>query len=267
LENLLHQNTIQVTRSPIGYTIIDAKCRRVKDNGVGFRRFEAQGDTSMPESAPASAPAQVTASASTSGCPDADASSDAAASARKQMDEVMDSLASELYNMSSMLVGEGEEGVRLVEVAIDSAEVSACQNPKAARKSARRALAKAAVASLAVQNPAAFEAPEASFHPTTCIEDDELESVGVSVAQLEAMFSGPERERIRHWLAQLEPAVRTVFILRAVASITGDEAATILAEFGGPQAAGWQPEAVRHVFRQGLCSLTAQLIHDSAVKP
>ena len=185
----------------------------------------------------------------------------AAERARQQMDLIIDSIAGELYNLASMLVGEGEQGVRLVEEAIDKAEVSACQNPRAARKSTRRALARGAVAHLAGLDPAAFTAPDGAFHPTTCIEDDDLESTGVSTEQLEAMLTGPERERVRQWLARLEPAVRTVFVLRAVASQDATEVAAILAGFGGPQAVAWQPEAVRHVFRQGLCSLASQIVH------
>jgi DNA-directed RNA polymerase specialized sigma24 family protein len=198
------------------------------------------------------------------GCPEPEA--DAATRARQQMDEIIDSIAGELYNLASMLVGEGEEGVRLVELAIDQAEVSACQNPRAARKSTRRGLTRAAVAYLAAADPEAFAAPEGTFHPTTCIEDDDLESAGMSVEQLESMFAGPERERVRQWLVQLSPSIRTVFILRAVAGQDANEAASILAEFGGPKAAGWQPEAVRHVFRQGLCSLASQLLQASTQK-
>lgn len=200
----------------------------------------------------------------TGGCPEPEA--EAAARARQQMDAIIDSIAGELYNLASMLVGEGEEAVRLVELAIDQAEVSACQNPKAARKSTRRVLARAAVAYLAADDPAAFAAPDGSFHPTTCIEDDDVESAGMSLEQLEAMFAGPERERVRQWLAELTPAIRTVFILRAVAGQDAVEAAAILAQNGGPQAAAWQPEAVRHVFRQGLCSLASQLLHASTHK-
>jgi hypothetical protein len=198
------------------------------------------------------------------GC--SEAALDAAARAKQQMDLIIDSIAGELYNLASMLVGEGEEAVRLVEIAIDKAEISACQNPKAARRSTGRALAKGAVAHLAAADPEAFAAPEGSFHPTTCIEDDDLESAGLSVEQLEAMFAGPERERVRQWLTHLSTGIRTVFILRAVAGQDAAGTAAILAEFGGPKAAGWQPEAVRHVFRQGLCSLASQLLHASSGK-
>jgi DNA-directed RNA polymerase specialized sigma24 family protein len=204
------------------------------------------------------------AAANPGGCTEPE--TEAAQRARQQMDQIIDSISGELYNLASMLVGESEECVRVVEIAIDKAEISACQNPKAARKSTRRALAKAAVAHLAMADAASFAAPEGSFNPITCIEDDDLESAGMSVEQLEVMFAGPERERVRQWLAQLSPAIRTVFVLRAVAGQDATEIASILAEFGGPRAAGWLPDAVRQVFRQGLCSLASQLLQASAGK-
>jgi hypothetical protein len=40
----------------------------------------------------------------------------------------------------------------------------------------------------------------------------------------------------------------------------------LLAEHGGPQAAGWNADGVRAVFRQGLCSLASQLIQASAAR-
>jgi hypothetical protein len=57
--------------------------------------------------------------------------------------------------------------------------------------------------------------------------------------------------------------MRAVFVLRAVAGLTAAETAALLGEHGGPQAAAWSPELTREVFRQGLCSLTSQLIHAS----
>jgi len=78
------------------------------------------------------------------------------------------------------------------------------------------------------------------------------------------MIGGPERDRVRKWLASLPTAMRSVFVLRAVAGFTAAEAAALLVAHGGPQAAGWTPEAVREVFRQGLCSLASQLIHASS---
>jgi hypothetical protein len=101
---------------------------------------------------------------------------------------------------------------------------------------------------------------------STCIEDDDLASAGISTAELEKMIAGPERDRVRSWLESLPTAQRTVFVLRAVAEFTAAETAALLQTHGGVQAAGWTPEAVRETFRQGLCSLASQLLHASAAK-
>ncbi|MGD0914649.1 MAG: hypothetical protein ABR928_22365 [Terracidiphilus sp.] len=78
------------------------------------------------------------------------------------------------------------------------------------------------------------------------------------------MIAGPDRDRVREWLTKLPTSLRTVFVLRAVAGFTSDETATLLAAHGGPDAEGWTSGAVRDVFRQGLCSLASQLIHETA---
>jgi hypothetical protein len=182
------------------------------------------------------------------------------------MDEMLDVIAAGLYNLASMLVGEGEEGVQLVETAVADAEVSACHDPLTGRQSSRRALCRAAVAMLAQRDPECLAAPAGEPARGSCIEDDELESAGVSRQQLEDMIAGPDRGRVRQWLAKLPVSVRTVFVLRAVAGISTDETAAILAERGGPRAAGWQPDAVREVFRQGLCSLASQLFHAASTR-
>jgi hypothetical protein len=74
------------------------------------------------------------------------------------------------------------------------------------------------------------------------------------------MIAGPERDRVRNWLESLPTVQRTIFVLRAVAGFTTAETAALLAEHGGPQAAGWSGDAVRELFRQGLCSLASQLL-------
>jgi len=186
------------------------------------------------------------------------------AQALKGMDAMLDVIAAGLYSMASMLVGEGEDGVRLVETAVATAEVSACANPIAARKSSRRALCRAAVEMLATRDSASLAAPEQVEPAGSCIEDDDLESAGVSSEELERMMAGPDRDRVRNWLEKLPTALRTVFVLRAVAGFTAAETAALLARHGGPRAAGWSVDAVRAVFRQGLCSLASQLLHASA---
>jgi DNA-directed RNA polymerase specialized sigma24 family protein len=183
--------------------------------------------------------------------------------ALKGMDAMLDALAAGMYSLASMLVGEGEDGVRLVETAVATAEVSSCQDAAEARQSSRRALASAALAMLERREPGSLTAPEGIAPSGSCIEDDDLEAAGVSKAELERMIAGPDRDRVRKWLEKLPAALRTVFVLRAVAGFTAAETAALLAEHGGPKAAGWSAEAVRAVFRQGMCSLASQLIRAS----
>lgn len=176
------------------------------------------------------------------------------------MDQMIDMIAAGLYTMASMLVGEGEESVRLVETAIANADVAACSDATVARQSSRRALCAAALDLLTSRDAKSLQAPEGLEHVATCIEDDDLDAAGVSRDELERMMAGPDRGRVRTWLSSLAPSMRTIFVLRAVAGFTAAETAGMLAAHGGPAAAGWTPDAVRELFRQGLCSLASQMI-------
>ena len=80
------------------------------------------------------------------------------------------------------------------------------------------------------------------------------------------MLAGPDRDRVRKWLASLATIPRTIFVFRAVAGFTPAETARLLAEHGGPKAAGWTEGAVREFCRQALCSLASQLIQASAAR-
>lgn len=179
------------------------------------------------------------------------------------LDEMLDIIAAGLYSLASMLVGEGEESVRLVEHTVSTAEVTQGGDHFEARRSSRLVLAKAALETIARRDPGSLAAPSGAPGPTTCIEDDDLDSAGVSAKELEQMISGPDRDRVREWLANLQTSVRTVFVLRAVVGFTSAETAALLAEHGGTGAQRWTSIAVRDVFRQGLCSLASQLIHET----
>jgi hypothetical protein len=80
------------------------------------------------------------------------------------------------------------------------------------------------------------------------------------------MLAGPNRENVKHWIEGLPTETRVIFVLRAVAGFTANETAEILAGHGGKGAEGWNPEAVREIFRQGLCSLASQLIHATTAR-
>jgi hypothetical protein len=176
------------------------------------------------------------------------------------LESIFDVIAAGLYSLASMLVGEGEDSIRLVETAVANAEMSACSQPEEARLAGRRALVAAALNLIATRDPAALAAPEGLEHADTCIEDDDLDAAGVSSEELERMLAGPDRDRMRVWLESLPTPIRTIFALRAVAAYSTAQTAAALAGFGGPRAAGWRSEAVRELFRQGLCSLASQMV-------
>jgi hypothetical protein len=178
------------------------------------------------------------------------------------MDHMFDVIAAGLYSMASMLVGEGEDSIRLVEAAIARAEVSACGgDAKLARQSSRRALCSSAIQTLMQRDPKSLEAPRDMEPASTCIEDDDLSAAGISTEELETMLAGPNRENVRKWLESLPTETRVIFVIRAVAGFSSDETATLLNRYGGQGTGGWTPDGVRVFFRQGLCSLASQLIH------
>lgn len=180
------------------------------------------------------------------------------------MDSMFDHIAAGLYSLASMLVGEGEDSIGLVETAVATAEVSACSDAEQARHASRYALTTAAIQLLAQRNPEGLAAPEDLEHAVTCIEDDDLDAAAEARESMERLIAGPDRDRVRAWLESLPTALRTIYVLRAVAGFSASETASLLAEHGGPLAAGWTAEAVRELFRQGLCSLASQLIHATA---
>ena len=177
------------------------------------------------------------------------------------LDEI-DRIAAGLYTLASMLVGEGEECVRLVEEAVACADLSSSSDAAHATKRSQTALLKAAISLLAERNPTSVASPVGLEHASTCIGDDDLDAVGRE--ELSRMFA--DRGRLRAWLAGLPDPLRAIFILRAVGGLASAEAASLLASCGGPAAAGWTAESVREVFRQALCSLASQLIHATGVR-
>lgn len=182
------------------------------------------------------------------------------------MEGMFDIIAAGLYTMASMMVGEGEDSIQLVETAVANAELSLCIEPEQARQGSRRALVTAALQLIADRDVTSLAAPVGLEPVVTCIEDDDLDAAGVSREELERMIAGPDRDRVRNWLESLPTALRTIFVLRAVAGFTASETAELLEVNGGPLAMGWTAEAVRELFRQALCSLASQLIHATAVR-
>jgi hypothetical protein len=76
------------------------------------------------------------------------------------MDDFFDLIAAKLYTQASMLVGEGEESVRLVETAIANADIGSCSDPAKGRRNSRWALCTAAIELLERRNPGCLRAPQ-----------------------------------------------------------------------------------------------------------
>ena len=110
------------------------------------------------------------------------------------MDDVLDMIAAGLYSMASMLVGEGEDSIGLVETAVARTEIPACGDARpGADEQPESACARRLIELIAERNPGSLAAPEGLEHASTCIEDDDLESAGISLAELESMLAGPNR--------------------------------------------------------------------------
>jgi len=176
------------------------------------------------------------------------------------LEEMFDLIAAGMYSIASMLVGEGEDSIRLVETAVANADLGSGQEPAAARKNSRLALCSAALDMISARNAQALAAPHGLEHAVTCIEDDDLDAADVSNNEFEQLISGPDRDRVRNWLESLPADMRTIFVLRAVAALSTSETANLLRVRGGPQASGWTSDAVRELFRQGLCSLASHVL-------
>ncbi|HTJ31354.1 MAG TPA: hypothetical protein VL346_12680 [Acidobacteriaceae bacterium] len=176
----------------------------------------------------------------------------------------MERIAASLYHIASMLLGDGEDAIRLVEKAIGEAS-SSPQDAAAALRSLHWQIASDAISLLASRNPDVLAAPEVDLGgPVSCIEGDELDAAGVTSAELEAMLTGPDNAHLRAWIESLPISLRVTFVLRAIAGLGSAEVAGLLADFGGPAAENWTPAGVRTIFRQALCSLAAQLLHATA---
>jgi hypothetical protein len=190
-----------------------------------------------------------------------------AESALSGWNELLDKIAAELYRLGSMLLGEGEEAIGLIERVVANVDLPACCDHREARHKARLLLATEAISVLATRHPSSLAAPADDSGPASCIEDDDLSAAGVTSEELEQMISGPDGNRLRSWLEGLPDSLRVIFVLRAVAGLSSAEIAGLLSENDGLKtpgldlAVGWTPSAVRGGFRQALCSLASQLIH------
>jgi hypothetical protein len=176
------------------------------------------------------------------------------------MDNKLDAIAANLYNVASMLIGEGDVAVTLVEEALSSPEAAGCCDEAAMLKKSRKALCAAGVRALTARKPGSMDAPQGIAPMENCIDDDDLAAAGVPAELLEKMISGPDRGHLQSWLSGLPAIERAIFVLRAVVGLCAANSAKLLAANGGPAAQGWTQDGVRQILRQALCSLATHLI-------
>ena len=96
------------------------------------------------------------------------------------MENRLEAVAANLYNLASMLLGEGEEALTLVERTLASPKVTGCCDTAAMEKSARKALCAEGVQLLAARQPGAMAAPAGLEPMSGCIDDDDLSAAGVT---------------------------------------------------------------------------------------
>lgn len=176
--------------------------------------------------------------------------------------------AMELFQTAAMLLGQEQEAVSVVEEVVAAAKSDPCADPQASHREAREQVIAASLKRLGNYPMGGLDAGTAAaeISPSICVESDDLSAAGLSPKQLEALIEGPGSGRLRGWLDQLSPAMRAVFVLRAVLGQGNLGASKALRESGSPGAEGWTPAKVSLVFRQALCSLANSLVHAGAAE-
>ena len=165
-----------------------------------------------------------------------------------------------LFQIAALMLGDEQEAVSLVEQSVARVEADPCAEGALAYDEARTLLVQTAVQRMAGLSPEAFAVPSAPPTDSACIETDDLDAAGLSGEQFGAMITGPGRARMREWLERLAPALRAIFVLRAVAGQDGEQTAESLRQSGATGAQAWRRDQVGTAYRQALCSLATCLM-------
>jgi DNA-directed RNA polymerase specialized sigma24 family protein len=160
-----------------------------------------------------------------------------------------------LFQIAALMLGDEQEAVSLVEESVAKVETDPCAQGTQAYDEARTLLVHTAVQRMAGLYPEAFAVPTAQ-PPDGCIDTD-LEPAELTGEQIGAMVSGAG---MREWLGRLAPALRAIFVLRAVAGQDGEQTAESLRQSGARGAQGWRRDQVGTAYRQALCSLATCLM-------
>jgi DNA-directed RNA polymerase specialized sigma24 family protein len=166
----------------------------------------------------------------------------------------------QLFQIAALMLGDEQEAVSLVEEVVAKVEADPCAEGILAYAEARTLLVRTAVQRMAGLHPEAFVVPASQPVDAVCIETDDLEAAGLSGDQFSALISGAGRAGMREWLERLAPALRAIFVLRAVAGQDGEQTAESLRQSGATGAQAWRRDQVGTAYRQALCSLATCLM-------
>ena len=160
----------------------------------------------------------------------------------------------QLFHIAALMLGDEQAAVSLVEESVARVEADPCSETTAARAEARSLLLHTAVQRMAGLYPDAF-VPIPESGEAVCLETDNPGAAGMSGEQFGALLSGSGRAVVRDWLERLAPALRAIFVLRAVAGQDGEQTAESLRQSGANGALAWRRDLVGTAYRQALCSL------------
>jgi DNA-directed RNA polymerase specialized sigma24 family protein len=170
-----------------------------------------------------------------------------------------------LFQIAALMLGDEQEAVSLVEETVAKVETDPCAEGTLAYVEARALLVHTAVQRMAGLHPEAFAVPATQPADAACIETDDLESAGLTGEQFGALIAGAGRAGMREWLERLAPALRAIFVLRAVAGQDGEQTAESLRQSGAIGAQAWRRDQVGAAYRQALCSLATCLMSSRTV--
>jgi DNA-directed RNA polymerase specialized sigma24 family protein len=166
----------------------------------------------------------------------------------------------QLFQIAALLLGNESEAVDLVEETVAKVETDPCADGTLAYAEARTLLVHSGVQRMAKRDPGSFSVPDTQPSGSACIETDDVQAVGLTSDQLGALVSGAGRAGMREWLDRLTPALRAIFVLRAVAGQDGEQTAESLRQTGVTGALAWGSQQVGNSYRQALCSLASRLM-------
>jgi hypothetical protein len=166
----------------------------------------------------------------------------------------------QLFQIAALMLGDEQEAVSLVEESVAKVEADPCADAPLAYVEARSRLVETAVRRMAGLYPEAFAVPTAQPANGACIETDDLGAAGLTGELFGALISGAGRAGMREWLERLAPALRAIFVLRAVAGQDGEQTAESLRRSGATGAQAWRRDQVGNAYREALCSLATCLM-------